>query len=122
MICIVDDDESVRKALTRVFRSSGRAAIAVPSVEELLSRDDLNSVGCIIADLRLPGASGLTIPGALQRIGVDVPVIVVTAHDTQNVREEARRLGVVAFFHKPVDDRALLDAIDWAVEGKESHQ
>lgn len=116
-IYIVDDDESVRKALSRLFRSSRRPAIALSCVEDLLRHAALENAACIVADLRLPGASGLTIPKALRQLGFDVPVIIVTAHDTEQVREEARRAGVVAFFHKPVDDQALLDSIDWAVEG-----
>jgi len=121
-IYIVDDDESVRVALTRLFRSSGRTAIALSSVEELLRCNGLKSACCIVADLRLAGADGFAIPGELRHIGINLPVIIVTAHDTEKVREQARRAGVVAFFHKPVDDRALLDAIDWAVAGTGSQR
>jgi FixJ family two-component response regulator len=70
----------------------------------------------VIADIRMPETSGLELPGLLEKQGIGVPVIFVTAYDTDENRAEARRVGAAAFFHKPIDGQALLDAVTWAVE------
>jgi FixJ family two-component response regulator len=74
---------------------------------------------CIISDVRMPGISGLELPELLARAGRHLPVIFVTAHDTEQTRAIAQRAGAAAYFSKPVDDQALLDAIAWALSGHE---
>ncbi|RYD70614.1 MAG: response regulator [Verrucomicrobiaceae bacterium] len=69
---------------------------------------------CVISDVRMPGASGLELPRMLAQAGRDLPVILVTAHDTPDTRYRAKDVGAAAYFRKPVDDQALLDAIAWA--------
>ena len=73
---------------------------------------------CVIADVGIPGSGGLDVPAALHRIGCDLPVIIVTAQDGDTARAEAKRVGAAALFHKPVDDQALLDEIEWATQGE----
>lgn len=114
-IFILDDDASVRKALTRLMRSAGIAAISFASVDELLSAPLLPQCPCIIADIRMQGTSGLAMPGLLAARGLHSPVIFVSAQDTEETLTAAKRAGAAGFFRKPVDDQALLDALAWAI-------
>ena len=116
-VYIVDDDASVRQALARLVRSAGMGTEEFETVPELISRADRARPDCVIADIRMPEVSGLKLPGLLRHHGHRVPVIFVTAYDSEQNREAARRAGAAAFFHKPIDGQALLDAIAWAVEG-----
>lgn len=70
---------------------------------------------CVISDVQFPGKSGLDLPVLLARAGRHLPVIFVTAHDTQEIRDTAQKHGAAAYFRKPVDDQALLDSITWAL-------
>ena len=74
---------------------------------------------CIISDVRMPGVSGLELPRLLAQAGRHLPVILVTAHDTVETRNRAQEVGAAAYFRKPVDDQALLDAIAWVRSGKQ---
>jgi FixJ family two-component response regulator len=75
---------------------------------------------CVVSDVQFPGKSGLELPGLLSRAGRHLPVIFVTAHDTPETRDVAQRSGAAAYFGKPVDDQALLNAITSAVDGPPS--
>jgi FixJ family two-component response regulator len=114
---IVDDDPSVRRALERLLAACGIRAEGFGSVEALLEEPVYAANACVIADVRLPGRDGLDLPRLLAERDIPMPVIFVTAQDTQEARAAAKRAGAAAFFHKPVDDQALLDAIEWAVSG-----
>jgi len=87
------------------------------SAEEFLKSPELNKDSCIIIDIRMPGLTGIDLQRKLKDQEIKIPVIVISASDDAQVREEARELGAVAFFRKPIDDQALLDAIDWAIRG-----
>jgi len=117
-VYIIDDDESVRHALCRMLRSAGMAASTYATVDGFIADCVRAGDACVIADVRMPGSGGLDLPAALHRIGCDLPVIIVTARDSDASRAEAKRAGAVAFFRKPVDDQALLDAIEWATQGE----
>ncbi len=80
----------------------------------------LDANACVISDVQMPGTSGLDLPVLLARAGRRVPVIFVTAHDTPETRDRAQSAGAVAYFRKPVDDQALLDAVAWAVSGQKT--
>jgi FixJ family two-component response regulator len=88
---------------------------AFKSVEDFMDADFSDDNACVISDMRMPGISGLELPGLLDRAGHNLPVILVTAHDTPETRNLAMRIGAAAYFRKPVDDQALLDAIAWAI-------
>jgi FixJ family two-component response regulator len=117
-IYIVDDDESMRRALARLMQSAGYATATFASLGELLATEHFHEPACVIADVRMPGGSGLDLPERLRDCGSWLPVIIVTAHDTEQMRAEARRAGVAGYFRKPVDDQALIDAIEWALSGR----
>jgi FixJ family two-component response regulator len=120
-VYIVDDEPSVSTAYARLMRSANMSARTFASVEDFIRSDFTDENACVISDVRMPGISGLELPELLSRRGHRLPVILTTAHDTPETRELAHRVGAAAFFRKPVDDQALLDAIAWAVR-KESPQ
>jgi FixJ family two-component response regulator len=114
MIYIVDDDQSVRTNLARLMRSAGFSTRTFASAEEFLASADIIEPGCLLLDVTLPGLSGLQLQAELNKRGVNLPVIAVSARDDSETSGMARRLGARCFFRKPVDDQALIDAIQWA--------
>ena len=116
MVYVIDDDESVRRALQRLLRSAGLDVKAFSSAEEFLQSGNLDEKGaCIILDIRMPGLTGFDLQEKLASKGIRIPVITVSAFDDAATRERARKLGATAFFRKPVDGEALIDAIHWAI-------
>ncbi len=122
MIYVIDDDESVRKAFKRLLRSVNFEAETFSSAEEFLKSQKPDKNACIIIDIRMPGLTGFDLQRKLMAQGSRIPVIVISASDDAQVREQARELGAVAFFRKPIDDQALLDAITWAISGEKKNE
>jgi len=114
VVYLVDDDESVRRALQRLLRSAGFEVKAFSSAEAFLQSENLDVRACIVLDIRMPGLTGFDVQEKLASKGIRIPVITVSAFDDAETRERARKLGAVAFFRKPVDGQALIDAIHWA--------
>ena len=121
MVYVIDDDESVRKALKRLLRSADVGVETFSSAEEFLSNPRQAEDACILIDIRMPGLTGFDLQKRLLSQGIRMPVIVISASDDVQTRERARELGAVNFFRKPVDDQALLDAIWWATAGGGKH-
>ncbi len=117
VIYVIDDDESVRAALKRLFRSVDLDVETFSSAEEFLSSPRQERDACILIDIRMPGLTGFDLQRELMSRGIQAPVIVISASDDVQTRQHARELGAEAFFRKPVDDSALLDAIWWAISG-----
>ncbi len=114
VVHIIDDNESTRRAFTRLMRSAGMHGIAYASVEEFLESDFEQRSACIVTDVHLSENDSLSLPDRLQEGGFDIPVIFVTADYSAETRERIRTAGGRAYFGKPVDDQALLDMIRWA--------
>ena len=114
MVYVIDDDESVRKALKRLLRSADLDVEMFSSAEEFLSNPRQDQDACILIDIQMPGLTGFDLQKRLLSQQVRIPVIVISASDDSKTREHARDLRAVGFFRKPVDDQALLDAIWWA--------
>lgn len=114
---IVDDDESVRKGLSRLMRSAGIESHAYASPESFFAETHDEGHACIIMDITMPRMNGLEFGAKLKERGNALPVIAVSARDDDETRHLARDLGVRFFLRKPVDDQALLDAISWVVDG-----
>jgi FixJ family two-component response regulator len=115
-VFIIDDDASVRRALGRVMTSAGFDSKGFASVDEFLAGASLKAKGCIVADMTMLGMSSLNLRQLLKAAGSALPVIFVTAQDTEEVRTAARATGAAGFFRKPVDTQALLDAIQWTFD------
>ena len=114
---VIDDDESVRKAFERLLRSANLEVETFASVEEFFNGERRGENTCIVVDMRMPGLTGFDLQRELTSRGIRMPVIVISASDDAQTRENARKLGAAAFFRKPIDDQALLDAILWAISG-----
>ena len=112
---VVDDDESVRKALGRLLRSSGFGVAAFSSAEDFLRYDDRHPVGCLVLDIRMPGIGGFGLHDRLTAAGFRIPTIFITADDRDEVREHVRKSSAVAYFVKPFDEEGLLEAINAAL-------
>ena len=114
MVYVIDDDESIRRALQRLLRSADFEVSVFASAEEFLQSGNLDERACVVLDIRMPGLTGFDLQEKLASMGIRMPVIIVSAFDDLDSRERARKLGAVAFFRKPVDGQALIDAIHWA--------
>ena len=115
VVYVIDDDESVRRAFSRLLRSVGFDVETFSSAEEFLGNPMQTHNACILMDIRMPGLTGFELQKRLVSQGIEIPVIVISASDDVQAREQARELGAVGFFRKPVDDQALLDSIWWAI-------
>ena len=115
-VYIVDDDESIRRALKRLLRSAGYQASTFESAEEFLDSNSCSVEGCLILDIRLPGMTGLELQEKLVSRGAKHSVIFMTAHDNFQWRETAKKAGAIAYLKKPFGDQLLLDAIQLASE------
>lgn len=115
-VYVVEDDESVRKALRRLIRSAGLDVTAFASAEEFLHAAGQPAPACLVLDLHLPGLSGLELHERLRAEGRSTPAVFITAYGDDQARERAFRGGAVAFLPKPFDDRSLLDAVAQALD------
>ncbi len=122
VVYVIDDDESVRKAMERLLRSANLKAETFSSADDFLDSPKQKKNSCILIDIRMPGATGFDLQEKLEASDIRIPVIVISASDDAQIRERARELGAISFFRKPVDDQALLDAIWWAVSRTERNQ
>ena len=115
LVAVVDDEESVRKALGRLIRSAGYSVEMFGSGVEFMQSLKRTRPDCVVMDLRMPVLSGFDVQAALQRSGVTVPLVIITGDDAPDSRERALRGGAGAFLRKPVDDALLIEAIQNAV-------
>jgi len=111
IVSIVDDDESIRGALQGLMKMAGIPALVFGSAEEFLDSGQQSRTGCLIADIRMPGMSGLQLQSKLNSDHHRIPIIFITAHGDENVRIEAVRAGAVEFLTKPFDKEVLLDSV-----------
>jgi FixJ family two-component response regulator len=111
LVIIVDDDASVREALSELILSAGFRPVCFASTGELLAADVLDSPGCLILDVRMPGASGLHLQHQLAQNGNSKPIIFLTGHGDIPMTVQAMKAGAVDFLTKPVRDQTLLDAV-----------
>ncbi|MCP9231645.1 response regulator transcription factor [Mesorhizobium sp. M0833] len=111
LVIIVDDDASVREALSELILSAGFLPVSFTSTRELLDADVLESPGCLILDVRMPGTSGLDLQHHLAKNGNPKPIIFLTGHGDIPMTVQAMKAGAVDFLTKPVRDQTLLDAV-----------
>jgi FixJ family two-component response regulator len=116
LIAIVDDDQSVQRALQDLIESDGLSTACFGSAEEFLDSGTKNSAGCLIADIRMPGMSGIELQAQLKADRCRVPLIFITAHGDAKMRFQAMREGAVEFLTKPFDNAVLLETVHAAVE------
>jgi FixJ family two-component response regulator len=111
LIAIVDDDDLMRNALQGLLKAVGLPARAFASAEEFLRSGQQHQTACLIADIRMPGMSGLELQAKLNADRCRIPTIFITAHGDTKMRLQAMRAGAVEFLAKPFDDEVLLQNV-----------
>ena len=115
LVAIVDDDESVRIALAGLMKAVGLPAKTFASAMEFLDSGQQHHAACLIADIRMPGMSGLELQAKLNADRCRIPTIFITAHGDAEMRMQAMRSGAVEFLSKPFSDEVLLQTIRTAI-------
>ena len=118
MVAVVDDDEAFRAALQRLLKSAGLSVRSFASAEEFLDGSQYHETGCLIADIRMPGMSGLDLQAKLNAEHCPIPIIFITAHGDETLRLQAVRGGAVKVLAKPFDSAVLLESVRLALEGE----
>src|SRR2546427_5315662 len=116
MVAVVEDDESYRGALQRLLKSAGFQVRSFASAEDFLKSGQQHETACLIADIRMPGMSGLELQAKLNAERCRIPTIFITAHGDAKMRMQAMRAGAVEFLAKPFDDEVLLENVRAALE------
>jgi FixJ family two-component response regulator len=116
LVAIVDDDTAVRIALEGLLQSAGITARAFESAEEFLESGKQFQVACLIADIRMPGMSGLELQVKLNAEHCRLPIVFITGHGDAQMRMQALRAGAVEFLAKPFNDEVLLETVRAALE------
>jgi len=108
LIAVVDDDESFREAMTSLMRSLGFDVAGFSSAEDFLGSPHLETTACLIADVHMPGMTGIELQRQLVASGRTIPVILITAYPDDSVRARALAAGVICYLSKTFDDNALI--------------
>jgi len=116
LIAIVDDDQSVQCALQDLIESEGLLTLCFGSAEQFLDSEARYKAACLIADVRMPGMSGLELQAKLKGERCRIPIIFITAHGDAEMRIQAMRDGAVEFLTKPFDNAVLLETVHAAVD------
>jgi len=116
LVYVVDDDESMCRALSRLLRSVGLEAKTFPSARAFLDYTPPDRLACLVLDVRLPGPSGLDLQSALSQARRDIPTVFISAHGSVPTSVRAMKGGAVDFLEKPFNDQELLDCVQRALQ------
>jgi len=111
LVSVVEDDRFFRESMRRLMRSLGYSVAAFPSATDFLASPRLAETACLIADVNMPGMTGLELHRRLIEVGYAIPTILVTAYPAEEVRARALKDGVVCYLRKPVDHEHLLRCV-----------
>lgn len=114
-ICVVDDDPSVRKGLSRLLRSEGFGVVTFSNGEEFLENSGLSRIGCFVIDIQLGGMNGLEVARILKEREVCTPCIFITAHDEAMTRDALQAAGSPTCLRKPFDADEFLSSLRLAL-------
>lgn len=114
-VFVIDDDDSVRKSLVRLFSSAGIHTEAFASAESFLARAPYRGIGAIVLDIYMPGLDGIALHEQLNQLDSDLPIIFLSGHADIPTSVSAMRRGAIHFLTKPADDEALFSAVDEAL-------
>lgn len=120
MVVVVEDDEAYRAAVRRLLKSAGFPVQTFGSGEDFLKSGQQRETGCLIADIRMPGMSGLDLQTKLKEEECHIPTIFITAHGDEKMRLQAMRGGAMKFLVKPFDGSILLEGVKAALESEDS--
>jgi FixJ family two-component response regulator len=121
VISIVDDDETVREAMARLMKSHGYIVQTFDSGPSLLNSEHRSCADCLIADVQMPGMTGLELHDQLVAAGHGLPTVLITAHPNEAMRLRAMQVGVRGYLIKPIDEDDLLGLVRAAVEESEAN-
>ena len=115
VICVVDDEASILRALWRLLAAGGFSVETFSSAEGFLESEHRWRADCLILDVHLDGMDGFELQERLLALGAEIPVVFITGHDDRTTRERAGRAGAVGYLRKPFDDESLIGAINRAI-------
>jgi FixJ family two-component response regulator len=118
LVAIVDDDRSVQRAVNDLLESAGLSAWCFGSAEEFLESDERKPTACLVADICMPGMSGLELQAKLQAEGSRIPIIFITAYGDAKMETQAMQAGAVGFLPKPFVDELLLEMVRTALKAE----
>ena len=121
LVGIVDDDQSVRRSLQRLFKSAGYAAETFASAEDYLTREIFEGPICLLLDVRMPGLNGLGLQAVLEPRGTGEQIVFITGHADVPTCKQAMKNGAVDFLLKPFDDTELISAVERALARGEDY-
>jgi FixJ family two-component response regulator len=116
LISVIDDDESLRRALNRLIRSFGFPVVVFASAHEFLLSDRVQDTACLILDMQMPRMNGLQLQSHLAQAGCRIPIIFITAYPDERARARALQAGAVDVLQKPFSDDVLLNGIRRALK------
>ncbi|MEH6825379.1 MAG: response regulator [Motiliproteus sp.] len=119
---VIDDDADVRDSLQWLLESVGLHVISYDTALAFLQGYTAGACGCIVMDVRMPGLSGINAQKQLPEYGIDLPVIMISAHGNIDMAVTAMTQGAVTFLQKPFDDQALIDHVQQALEKDRAHR
>ncbi|ASY71782.1 chemotaxis protein CheY [Sinorhizobium fredii USDA 205] len=122
IVYIVDDDEALRRALDRLFRSVSLETRSYGAAREFIDAQRPDLPGCIVLDVRLPGINGLEFQAQLGDLGINLPVVLITGHGDIPMTVRAMKAGAVDFLPKPFRDQDMLDAVSTAINRDRSRR
>jgi FixJ family two-component response regulator len=118
VISIIDDDESVREATVSLMKALGFDSEAFNSAEDFLLSERRHRTACVIADVQMPGMTGLELHRRLTASDNPIPTVLITAHADDNLRANALKAGVIGYLTKPFKEKDLMGCINSALDGK----
>jgi FixJ family two-component response regulator len=121
LVCVVDDDQSVRRGLRRLFRSAAYAAETFSAAEDYLAREIFEGPICLVLDVRMPGLNGLELQKELESRGACEQIVFITGHNDVPTCTQAMKNGAVDFLMKPFDSEELIEAVKRALERGKEH-
>jgi FixJ family two-component response regulator len=122
IVFVIDDDPSIRMAITSLIRSVGMRVESFPSAQEFMASKRPDAPACLVLDVRMPGVSGLDLQRDLADADIRIPIIFITGHGDIPMSVRAMKAGAVEFLTKPFRDQDLLDAISQALERDRAHR
>lgn len=115
LVCIIDDDESVRDSVSDLVESLGYKTTTFASADEYLQSDHVENSSCVITDVRMPGMSGVDLQARLRASGHKTPIIFITSFPSEDIRTRVLKAGAFGFFRKPFDDDKLVECLKSAL-------
>ncbi len=121
-IYVIDDDVDVRESLQWLLESVGLRVVCYETALDFLGSDHQGASGCIVMDVRMPGLSGINAQNKFDEYGIDLPVIMISAHGNVDMAVTAMTQGAATFLQKPFDDQALIDHVQQALDKDRNHR